>query len=91
MKKIYKKIESWIWIIILISALIYFQWLVGNFHSENAKLQEAQNQFNSEVEDKYQRNKQLQTEVQAQLEELTQSLLRFLQIQKTSESHEIKK
>jgi hypothetical protein len=91
MKKIYKKIESWIWIIILIGALVYFQWLVETFHAENAKLQEAQNQFESEVEEKYQRNRQLQTEIQAQLEEATRSLLKFLQIQKTSESCEIKK
>ena len=85
MRKIYKKIESWIWIILLIGALVYFQWLVETFHAENAKLQEAQNQFKSEVEEKYQRNRQLQTDIQAQLEEATQRLLKFLQTQKASE------
>jgi len=84
MKKIYKKMESWIWIILLIGALVYFQWLVETFHAENAKLQEAQHQFKSEVEEKYQRTRELQIEIQAQLEEATRSLLNFLQIQKAS-------
>lgn len=83
--------ESWIWIILLISALVYFQWLVQTFHSENAKLRDVQNQFQSEAEEKYQRNRQLQTEIQAQLEEATRSLLKFLQAQKDPESYEIKK
>lgn len=86
MTKLYKKIENWLWIILLIGALIYFHWLVENFHSENIKLQQAQKQLDQEIEEKYERNKQLQTEIQAQFNEATQSLLRFLQIKKASES-----
>lgn len=89
MSKLYKKIENWIWIILLIGALIYFHWLVESLHFENIKLKEAQKQFNSEVEEKYERNRQLQTEIQAQLNEATQSLLRFLQIKEASESLKI--
>ncbi len=85
--KLYKKIENWLWIILLIGALIYFHWLVESFHSENVKLQEAQKQLDQEMEEKYERNKQLQTEVQAQLNEVTQRLLKFLQIKEASESY----
>jgi len=85
MKKIYKKIEDWIWIILLIGALIYFHWLVEGLHSENIKLEKAQKQFSSEIEEKYERNKQLQMEIQVQLDEATQSLLKFLQLKKASE------
>lgn len=83
MRKVYKKIESWIWIILLIGALLYFHWLLGGFHSENEKLKESQEQLSQEIEEKYERNRQLQTEVQAQLNEITQKLLKFL---KTTQS-----
>lgn len=79
MKKIYKKIENWIWIILLVCALVYFHWLVGNLHIENETFKASQKQFDSEIEEKYARNKQLQTEIQAQFNDITKNLLEFLQ------------
>lgn len=83
MRGIYKKIENWIWIILLIGALIYFQWLIGSLHSENEKLRESQSRFDQEIEEKYQKSKQLQIEIQARLHDITQDLLEFL---KTTQS-----
>ncbi len=79
MKKLYKKIENWFWVVLLIGALIYFHWLVGSLHLENEKLKEFQRQFSQEIEEKYQKNKELQSEVQAQISEATQNLLKILQ------------
>ncbi len=79
MRRLYKKIENWLWVILLIGALICFQQLVGNLRSENERLEESQRQFSQEIEEKYQRNKQLQVEIQAQLNKTTQSLLEILQ------------
>lgn len=78
MKKIVRKIENWLWIILLIGALVYFHWLLGGFHNENEILKESQEGLGQEIEEKYQRNKQLQIEIQAQLQEVTQNLLEFL-------------
>ena len=79
MKKLYKKIENWFWVVLLIGALIYFHWLVGSLHLENEKLKEFQRQFSQEIEEKYQKNKQFQTEIQAQLSETAKNLLETLQ------------
>ena len=79
MKKLYKKVENWLWVILLIGALICFQQLVGNLRSENKRLEEFQRQFSQEIEEKYQRNKQLQVEIQAQLNKAAQNLLEVLQ------------
>lgn len=88
MRKVYKKIESWIWIILLIGALMYFHWLLGGFHSENEKFKESQKQLGQEIEEKYEKNKQLQTEVQAQLSEITQKLLKFLKAAQSNDPAE---
>lgn len=79
MRKLYKKIENWLWVILLIVSLIYFQRLVGSLHIENEALKESQRQFSQEIEEKYQKNKQLQIEIQAQLNEAAQNLLKTLQ------------
>lgn len=81
MRKIYKKIENWLWIVFLIGALIYFHWLVGSLHVETEALKESQEQFGQEIEEKYQKSKQLQAEIQAQLNEAAQDLLRFLRVE----------
>ncbi len=86
MGKIYKKLENWIWIIALIGALVYFHWLLGNFHVENENLQEAQKEFSKEIGEKYEQNKQLQSKIQAQLNKLSEELLQFLQLKKSSKS-----
>jgi len=88
MRKIFRKIESWLWIIALIAALIYFHWLLGNFHVENENLKETQSDFKQELEEKYQKNKQLQNEIQAQLNKITENLFEFLRLEKSSDSFE---
>ncbi len=79
MRKLYKKIENWLWVILLIASSIYFKRLVGSFHTENEVLKGYQKQFSQEIEEKYQKNKQLQAEIQAQFNEATQNLLKTLQ------------
>ncbi len=79
MKKVYKKIENWIWIVLLVCALAYFHWLVGTLHVENETFRASQKQFSSEIEEKYARNKQLQMEIQNQFNDITKNLLEFLQ------------
>lgn len=87
MRRIYKKIENWLWIILLIGALVYFHWLLGSLHSENERLKESREQFGEEIEERYQKNKQLQSEIQAQINEVTEDFLDFLQITSSSQDN----
>lgn len=83
MKKLFKKIENWIWIVLLVAALIYFQSLVQSFQSENKELKESQEQFSQQIEEKYEKSKRFQLEIQAYLNEITQTVLEFLKVSKS--------
>ncbi len=79
-----KKIEDWLWVILLVAALVYFHWLLGSLHAENEKLKDAQEEFSKEIEIRYQKTKELQAEIQSNLNETTKELLEFLHVTSSS-------